>query len=232
MTKPVYLLALETSGMVGGAALVRDGELIHQVTLEEGLRHGTDLIPAAQACLQAGGLKPQELAAVVVSRGPGSYTGTRIGVMAACSVAYGAGLPVVGVSSLAALAWEARTLGRIIVPFQDARRDEVFTAVYRIGGDRPEDLVCEKEDTALTPEEAVTLAKGDGYALVGSAVGKYEELAYPSGVTVAETPKAPSAASVGLLGFLAYNAGRLENPIGFQPVYLRRDDAPAVFERM
>jgi len=234
-----WILALETSGMIGSAAILRGRDCVHEVSLGEGLRHGADLIPAAHRCLSEAGISVGELAAVAVSQGPGSYTGTRIGVMAACAIAYAARIPVIGVSSLAALAWDARHLAKRIVPFQDARRDEVFTAVYEFTNpaesqqaDQPENLVCLKEDCALTPEESAALAEGKGYALIGSAIGRYEGLPVADGVMVLSEPKAPTAASVGLLGALKFEQGQTADPMAFQPIYMRRDDVPAVFERV
>ncbi len=234
-----WILALETSGVIGSAAILRGRECVYEVSLGEGLRHGADLIPAAKRCVAEAGISVADLSAVAVSQGPGSYTGTRIGVMAACAVAYAAKIPVIGVSSLTALAWDARHLAKRIVLFQDARRDEVFTAVYEFlpseknnEPDQPESLTCLKGDCALTPEEAAALAEGEGYALVGSAIGRYEGLVIAGGVKVTEDPKAPTAGSVGLFGCLKFEQGQTEDPMKFQPVYMRRDDAPAVFERL
>lgn len=218
------ILALETSSSIGSVALVDESALIQELPLEEGLRHGTSLLPAAEKLLSNAGIRPYDLTAVAVSHGPGSYTGIRIGLMAAKALAFGAGIPLVTVSSLAALAWTARTSATMIVPAQDARRDEVYAAVYRLQHDTIEALVPDK---ALTPEEAIGLALGEDWCIVGSAAEKYRELFAARvlpGVRILDEPTAPSACSVGILGWRKLTAGNDNNPCTAEPVYLRRDD--------
>lgn len=130
-----YFLAIETSSAQGSVALLRDAECRAEIDLEEGLKHGRSLLPAAEKLLADAKLKVSDLSAIAVSVGPGSYTGIRVGVMAAKALAFAGRVPLAPVSSLAALAWEARDLAERIIPAQDARRDEVYCAVYRpVGG--------------------------------------------------------------------------------------------------
>ncbi len=235
-----FLLALETSSVAGSVALLRGPELVRQIELEEGLRHGRALLPAVEECLEAAGVKVTDLAAVAVSIGPGSYTGTRVGVMAAKALAFGARIPVVGISSLAALAWTARELAPTIIPVQDARRDEVYCAVYAVENGKQETaaagmsaaawpLAALRLDAALTPEEAARLGQGPDSALVGTAITRYRQLfrecAAP-GTLVLEKPAAPTAAAVGFLAQARFAAGEVDEPLALQPVYLRRAGDP------
>lgn len=222
-----WLLALESSTAHGGAALLRDGTPVETARLEEGLRHGRELLAAAKGLLERHVLKAKELWAVAVSSGPGSYTGLRVGVMAAKALSYGTGCRLCAVSSLAALA-ETLVLehtagdGDRVMVLQDARRDEVYFGFYRI-----EDgvAVAEAPDAAIAPEEAalrLAHAMNDG--------GKPPLLAGSGFATYGDIVKSGSAASGGVdpaaVGALAWRQLLREesaDPLQLQPVYLRRD---------
>ena len=149
-----WLLAIATSGRRGSVALFRGGQLQREMMLAEETRHAQLLLPAISACLAGAGLAASDLAAIAVDIGPGSYTGTRIGVMAACCLAYATGCRLAAISGLAALAWEARQTAPIIMVVQDARRDEVYAAVYEVEGEMMRPVVA---DCALIPDEAASL---------------------------------------------------------------------------
>jgi len=221
------VLAFETSSPRGSVAL-RRGDTVEVEPLGDGLRHGRTLLPAAEACLRRAGIGLRELDAIAVGIGPGSYTGTRIGVMAARALAWGAGVKLVAVSSLAALAHDARGGAPRIVTVRDARRDEVYVAAYR-----STDGFAEVPDRALTPEEAAAVA-GPGDALVGDGIDRYPEIfaaCLAAGARLLTGFPAPTAAAVAALAFPLLAAGRCADPLLLQPEYLRRDEAPPVFER-
>lgn len=247
-----YLLAIESSASIGGAALFGNHTLLHEEIAPEGLRHGTALFPAIERCLQSAGITPQDLSAIAVSVGPGSYTGIRIGVMAAKAMAYAIGCPLYPVSSLAALAWTAwaeittsekdgakeensfsNSPEMMIIPAQDARRDEIYAALYRFQGGKWESVVS---DTALTPEEVVTLiSQTPGRRIcVGSALKRYPELSeLPQRMGPSlelYTLDSPLPRSGGFLSF-SLPPSALMDPFTLQPTYLRRDGAPAAFLR-
>ncbi len=239
---PRYLLAIETSAVPGSAALFADGELAGERTLAPDARHDRDLFPALQRCLADAALRASDLACVAVGKGPGSYTGTRIGLMAAKALAFGGGVPLVGVSSLAALAWDARETAAFVVPVQEARRDEVYAAVYGRAPDNAPDAAPTAADApawqavvpdrACTPEEAAALARGPEYSLVGAALSRYAE-AFASravaGSRLVPDRTAPRAASLGCLAWHAFLAGRTDDVFRLQPQYLRREGDPSPF---
>ncbi len=226
--KSTWCLALESSTAHGGAALLRDGEIIEIVRLEEGLRHGRELVPAAQTLQQSHNLTPRDIGGIGVSIGPGSYTGIRIGVMAAKSLAYAAQCQLAGISSLAAMALTARlenaaAVGDVVCVVQDARRDEVYAAIYRLTEQGVEPIVT---DAALAPEEArarVEQAKTTAprVILVGSGFSTYASVFHSE-----ETQALPGAVNPGAVGMLAWRQIMQDNcadPMLLQPVYLRRD---------
>jgi tRNA threonylcarbamoyladenosine biosynthesis protein TsaB len=229
MATPCWLLALESSTAHGGAALLRDGKPVATLLLEEGLRHGRELLAAAHKLLNAHSLAAADLHAVAVSIGPGSYTGIRVGVMAAKALAYGASLRLASVSSLAALAESARSAGLAaagdtVLVVQDARRDEVYAGQYLLGSDSTHALA---PDAAVAPEEAAALLQslrdkhGDGrLVLAGSGFATHSGTL---GDTVA-TPGRVNPEAVGSLGWRQILREETADALQLQPVYLRRDE--------
>jgi tRNA threonylcarbamoyladenosine biosynthesis protein TsaB len=168
----MLVLGVETSTMQGGVALVGPQGLLSEYTLNVAATHSERLLPAIDQMLRDAGLTLARVEGLAVSIGPGSFTGLRIGLSTVKGLAYATGLPLVGVPTLEALAWSVPFAGPPVCPVLDARRQEVYAALFRFTGRRLERLM---EDTALTPEalceriQAPTLFLGD-------ALGAYGEL--------------------------------------------------------
>lgn len=129
------ILALETSGVYCSVALLRDGALFSQHELAA-RRHGERLLPMMEAVLAQGDLSLAELDAIAFGQGPGSFTGVRIAAAVAQGVAFGAGLPVVGISTLAGLAhagWRHHRQSRILAAV-DARIGELYWGLFDVEG--------------------------------------------------------------------------------------------------
>lgn len=132
------ILLIETATSVCSVAVARDGRVLHLIETSEADRHASLITVFIRQCLDAAGMEPQQLNAVAVSAGPGSYTGLRVGVSAAKGLCYGLGIPLIAVDTLKALASACRKKSSagsddLIVPMIDARRQEVWTAVYEAG---------------------------------------------------------------------------------------------------
>lgn len=125
------LLLLETSSRVGQVGLAQGGVLLAVRRLAEARRHARDLAPAVQDLLAAQGWAATELSAVVVSKGPGSYTGLRVGIMSAKALAYATGCALLGVETFAAIASQAPPDARSVDVLADAQQDRVY--VERFG---------------------------------------------------------------------------------------------------
>ncbi len=228
MTAPAdaWLLALESSTPHGGSALLNNGAPRDAYLLEEGLRHGRELTASAHTLLQGQNLNVADLKGLAVSFGPGSYTGVRVGVMAAKALAWAARVPLAAVSSLAALAQTAvlgkqAGEGEWVYAVQDARRDEVYAGLYRIADGLAVPL---REDAAVTPEEAAGALAGfaaDAPRLVcaGSSFATYRSLFGDRGAL----PGRVDPGAVGLLGWRRILREETADPLLLQPVYLRRD---------
>ncbi len=226
-----WILALESSTPNGGAALLRDDGPAETIRLTEGLRHGRELVPAAAALLRKAGLSARDLWGVAVSAGPGSYTGVRVGVMAAKALAYGAGCRLAAVSSLAALAESLRLegaagTGDLVACLQDARRDEVYCGLYRLEESAAVPLA---PDAALAPEEARTrlahLFEQDrpgSMRLAGSGFATYPDLFRDLGGDAARSGVVNPEA-VARLGRRQFLREEFADPLSLQPEYPRRD---------
>jgi tRNA threonylcarbamoyladenosine biosynthesis protein TsaB len=165
------ILALESSAKAASVAVCEDGALLAQYFQNSGLTHSRTLLKMAEDMLRNMELTPRALGLVAVANGPGSFTGVRIGVAAAKGIAWGAGLPVCGVSSLLAMATLPQVENVVLCPVMDARRNQVYNAkfAYEIGA-----LTRLCDDRALSVEELIREARdsaspfyllGDGAAL-------------------------------------------------------------------
>ncbi len=124
-------LGIETANAPLSVAVVKDGKVVAEVIQNIKLTHSAGAMPAIENILANAGVKPNELDAIAVSEGPGSYTGVRIGVTLAKTLAWTLHKPLVGISSLKVLAANATLYDGLICPIFDARRDNVYTAVYK-----------------------------------------------------------------------------------------------------
>ncbi len=167
-------LAFESSAKAASVALCSGNELISQVIQCSGLTHSRTLLPMAEDLLKNAEYSMQDIDCFAVAQGPGSFTGIRIGVSTVKGLAWAADKPCVGVSTLAAMAWNGLATGGTVCCVMDARRSEVYNALFKIVEDRPQRL-C--EDRAISLETLADELKklsepvflvGDGMELTAS----------------------------------------------------------------
>ncbi len=127
----MYILALETSNQAMSVAVMNDHDLLGEITINRKQTHSQQLMPAIEQLMAASALTPEQLDRIVVADGPGSYTGIRIAVTTAKTLAYTLEKELVGISSLAVLAANVRRTDAIIVPLMNARRNQVFAGGYQ-----------------------------------------------------------------------------------------------------
>lgn len=164
---------------------------------------------------------PASLGLIAVAVGPGSFTGLRIGVTTAKTLAYATGAKLVGVSTLAVLAHQARVAAGRIWSVLDAQRDELFAQAYDA-----------EDDLALAPDETRVLTLNDwlaelrpGDAVTGPVLTKLRKRLPSDLAVVAEELWAPTAHAVGELGWRRFLAGQLKDPFQMVPRYHRRSAA-------
>lgn len=128
----MLILAFETSAKAASVALMREGCLLAESYQNTGLTHSQTLLSMAESLMQHCGLTPQQIEAVAVAAGPGSFTGVRIGVAAAKGFAWGLQLPCYGVSTLEAMVRGLGVEQGYVCPVMDARRAQVYNALFRV----------------------------------------------------------------------------------------------------
>ena len=147
------ILGLESSAKSASVALTENGAVLARSFQNTGLTHSRTLLPMAEAMLQNCGLTMADMGAVAVAAGPGSFTGLRIGVSAAKGLAWAAELPCAGVSTLEAMAQNLAHLeNTVIVCAMDARRNQVYNALFEIRSGQPVRLT---EDRPIALEELI-----------------------------------------------------------------------------
>ncbi len=162
----MLILAFESSAKSASVALVRDGKLLAQSTQVSALTHSRTLLPMCEDMLKNTDLKLSEVDVIAVAQGPGSFTGIRIGVSTVKGLCWGAEKPCVGVSTLEAMAWHGLAAGGLICPVMDARRAQVYNALFRIEDGRPVRL-CPDRAISLGELSGELRAQGESVFLVG-----------------------------------------------------------------
>ena len=140
----MLILAFESSARAASCALVRDEKLISQYSQCSGLTHSRTLLPMGEDMLKNAELTLADADLLAVAHGPGSFTGVRIGVSMVKGLAWALDKPCVGVSTLEAMAWHGLAAGGLICPVMDARRSQVYNALFRIVDGRPVRLTADR----------------------------------------------------------------------------------------
>lgn len=152
------ILALETAAKAVSAAVTEDGKVLASAFQDTGLTHSRTLMPLVELLLKNTGMSAADLDAVAVSAGPGSFTGVRIGVSAAKGLAWAADKPCVSVSTLAALARNVAFMDGLVVCAMDARRQQVYNALFEAKDGR---LTRLTEDRAIALSDLAEELRGD-----------------------------------------------------------------------
>ena len=172
------ILGIDTSTPIGSVALIDDGNIVAEHTLNIIHAHSSRLMPAIDTVLKWGEITPNTLDGCAVGIGPGSFTGIRIGVATAKSLCYAVDKPIVGVSTLEAIAYNLRWTDGFVCPILDARRNEIYGGIFH-GGAKwqrftddlclPIDAFLDELDSHISSDSAITFV-GDGLLSYGDAV--------------------------------------------------------------
>lgn len=212
------ILLIETSTSVLSVALAQDGTVVHERVCTQPRMQASLTAPLVKEVLDQAGLSVKDCDAVCVSSGPGSYTGLRVGVSTAKGLAFGAGVPLIAIGTLDILvagALEESAPKGHLVPMIDARRMEVYTAVYSGEGQR----LTEVESKIIGPESfADELAKGEVLFVGDGALKCKDVITHPN----ARFQEAfPLARHMAKLAQKAFDEEKFENLAYFEPFYLK-----------
>lgn len=217
---PESWLLIETSGRTGKVGLARDGAVVQSLLLDESRRHARDLAAVVGAMLAADGLRPADLTGVMVSTGPGSYTGLRVGVMSAKALAYATGCRLVPVPTFAAVA--ARTPPGVssVSVVADALQGQVYAQRFALRHDGwlPADSL------RIEPVGAWVASLPQGELVSGPGVAVYDGQIPATNPRVPEAEREPSVESLFRAGRLIPPASR-EELFALEPLYLRGSSA-------
>ncbi|MBA1333989.1 MAG: tRNA threonylcarbamoyladenosine biosynthesis protein TsaB [Firmicutes bacterium] len=228
------VLAIDTSSIVASAAVLDGDKLAAEYILNHRKTHSEHLLPIIEEILESCGTDISEIDIIAVASGPGSFTGLRIGAATAKGLAHALGIPVVGVPTLDGLAFNLPYCDGIICPIMDARRNQVYTALYRW----EQDGLCRiKDHSALSIEELLTELKamsgkviflGDGVPVhreyIKEILGDRALFAPPN----ADRQRASSLAELAIRSF---RRGLMTKYNEFTPFYLRKSQAEREYEK-
>ena len=219
------ILAIDTSTPSGSIALLEDDQLIAESTTCIQKTHAERLLPSIKTLLDNIGIKPEDIDGFALTTGPGSFTGLRIGLSTIKGLSWSLNKPVVGVSTLEALAMNIPYSDKPVCPMLDARKKEVYAAVYKCNNNLPE---CIMPDTALSPDNLInkikepTIFLGDGIKVYGSLI---KDMLKDTAVIAPAHLWQIKASSVGLLAWKKFKSGNIESPESIRLNYLRPSEA-------
>ncbi len=223
----MIILAFDGTAKCASCAVLRDEVCLGEYNIDNGLTQSELLLPMAESLMKSLKLEYSDVELFATSVGPGSFTGVRIGAALVKGLAFGRNIPCAEVSTLEALAENASGLRGIIVPAMDARRGQVYTAIFRCDGENLTRL-CEDMAISITElgerlrefDEPIYIT-GDGYEVARKNMSAM-------GLKLENTPVAlrnESAASVAKVALRQYREGKTVSDVELSPTYLRLPQA-------
>ena len=213
----VFILNIETSTKNCSVSLSKNGKVIALKELNDGnYSHAEKLHVFIDDVLKEANINMQQLNAVAISKGPGSFTGLRIGVSAAKGLCFALDIPMISIDTLKSLALQVVVDVGYIIPMLDARRMEVYSAVFN----KDCLLVRETEAQILDETSFQNYLENQQVHFIGDGVPKTKELiSHPNAIFV--EAKLPSANEMGMLAFQKFEQNDFENSAYFEPFYLK-----------
>jgi tRNA threonylcarbamoyladenosine biosynthesis protein TsaB len=210
------LLIMETSHRVGVVALACGDAIVGERALDESRRHARDLAPAIHELLQAQGWRARDLDGVIVSRGPGSYTGLRVGIMSAKTLAFATGCPLIAIDTFDAIAVVATPQAANIDVIADAQQNNVYVQRF---GTHPEPLAIVPLDMWLESAFAWNVA------VTGPGLEVFAPRLPPELKVLPRETWHARPESLLALGLARLQKGERDDPFGVEPLYLRASSA-------
>ena len=211
-----YILNIETATRNCSVALAKEGKtILCKEIAEQGYSHAERLHVFIFEILKEAGINFQEIQAIAVSKGPGSYTGLRIGVSAAKGFCYALGIPLIAIDTLAILARQVEVKSGLIVPMIDARRMEVYSAIFDSNYIKLREVKAE-----IITEDSLAYTTENIY-FVGDCQEKCQEVLTKENFTFLPNVVFPSAKEMSALSFEKFVKNQFEDVAYFEPFYLK-----------
>ena len=222
------IIAIDSSGLVASVAILDDENLIAEYTINYKKTHSETLLPMLDEIKSMTNLDLSEIEAIAVAKGPGSFTGLRIGSATAKGLAYSLNVPVVSMPTVDALSYNAYGTDYLICPIMDARRDQVYTGLYEFS-DGIHNTVMEQIPMGIKElcEKLNTMNKkvmflGDGVPVYKDVIEGELKVPY---LFAPLNMNRQRASSLGLLALEYIKAGKTETAFDHKPEYLRLSQA-------
>jgi len=213
----VYILNIETSTTNCSVSLSFEGEtLVLKEDYDNNYSHAERLHVYIDEVLKQADIRSAQLDAIAVSKGPGSYTGLRIGVSAAKGLCFALGKPLIAISTLEALSHQVKTKEGIIIPMLDARRLEVYSAIF----DNDYNRLRETQAQVLNEDSFKSYLEDSKVTFIGNGVSKTKGLINHKNAIFIED-KLPSANEMSQLAYSKYKKNDIEDVAYFEPYYLK-----------
>jgi len=211
-----YILNIETATKNCSVALAKNGEtILCKEMAEQGFSHAEKLHLFIEEIIKEAGITFSDLNAVAVSQGPGSYTGLRIGVSAAKGLCYALEIPLISVDTLTVLANQLQIENGIIIPMIDARRMEVYSAIFNA----KKEMIREVQAEILTDSSFSNI--DDAVYFVGDSNEKAKTIVSKSNFNFVDTIFYPSAKEMSAISYKKFLNNSFEDVAYFEPYYLK-----------
>jgi tRNA threonylcarbamoyladenosine biosynthesis protein TsaB len=214
---------LETSSRIGQVAIAEGARLVEIRRLEEARRHARDLAPAVADLLKNHGWRPQDISAVIVSHGPGSYTGLRVGIMSAKTFAYAAGSRVLAIDTFAAIALQAPAAIACLDVIADAQQGKIY--IQRFGALDENGLRQAHTTLAVNRLEDWQSAKPTDAWVTGPGLRVYRDRLRQDLLCTDEMSWDPQPESLLHIGLLRFQRGEADDLWSLEPLYARPSSA-------
>ena len=215
-------LAIDTSTDMASIALVNNSEVMAELTWHSGQNHTTQLLTNLAHLLDTVKVDLQSTSGIIVARGPGSFNGLRVGISTAKGLVFSLGIPIVGVSTLEAEAYQHAETGLPICPIFNAGRGEIATAIYQAKHNEWRQLIAEHITTIETLYSQITTKTIFCGEFIPFIVTQLTKQLKQKAIIPPPAAGLRRASFLAELGLKRLKAGDYDNPTTLQPLYLRR----------
>ena len=217
----MYLI-IDTATSILGLALVDSSGLVGELAWRTNRNHTAELIPSLRYLLKKAAIELHDLQGIVVARGPGSFTGLRVGMATAKGLAISTGAPLVGISTLEAWAYPYATTGLAVCPIQEAGRGELAAALFKwtrglVDRVMPEHITTLDDLCPRVRESTIFCGQ-----VSPDVAARLKELLGPRALVVEAEHPDPRLLYLGQLGLQKIEGGKADDPATLEPLYLRR----------